>query len=496
MPDDALIPEPGISSLPDVPDELDRPRIGVDEWVAAAEGRTHRTRLQREFDRIPKPALFAAFAVVAALLPALTSNQYIIRVGFDTLLYMLLALGLNIVVGFAGLLDLGYVAFYGIGAYSFAMLSSPKFGIHFATPLAILIVVVGTVIVGFLVGLPSRRLVGDYLAIVTLFFGQLFVTVYQNGNRVSLLGIGHHYFDATGGPNGMVNIDQFHLFGSQINSVTGYFYAALIAFLVVMAALYAVSQSRTGRAWRSLREDPLAAELMGMPVNRLKLIAFAMGAGVAGLTGTLFAALNTGVFSADFDVPLLITIYAMVILGGAGSLAGAILGAIVVNVTLEVLRTPDHSTWIFYLAIVAGLAAKLRPWRWLGGVVAGMVAFGFAVHAVAHAIHASWTTGTVSGAGWLGDHLVHWVIVPASPGQVGKYSFVLLIAAVTALTTTRGWVQKVALIPVLYLTAFVWENELVNEPSITRLILLGAILIVLMNARPQGLLGTSRVEIA
>ena len=88
------------------------------------------------------------------------------------------------------------------------------------------------------------------------------------------------------------------------------------------------------------------------------------------------------------------------------------------------------------------------------------------------------------------------MIVPASPGQAGKYSFVLLIAAVTALTTTRGWVQKLALIPVLYLTVFVWENELVNEPSITRLILLGAILIVLMNARPQGLLGTSRVEIA
>ena len=499
MPDDALIPESGISPVPDVPDELDRPRIGVDEWVAAAEGRTERTRLQREFDRIPKPLLFTAFAVVAALLPFLTSNQYVIRVGFDTLLYMLLALGLNVVVGFAGLLDLGYVAFYGVGAYSYAMLASPKFGIHFATPLAILVVVAGTVCAyPKLTPVPFREdeLWNGYPEETNAPYGVAKKSVLVGAQAYrEQYGLTRPY-DVTGGPNGIANVDPFHAFGHSLHTVTGYFYVALIAFVVVMAALYALSESRTGRAWRSLREDPLAAELMGMPVNRLKLVAFAIGAGVAGLTGTLFAALNTGVFSTDFDVPLLITIYAMVILGGAGSLAGAILGAIVVNVTLEVLRTPDHSTWVFYIAILVGLAVKLRPLRWLAVVLAGTAAFGFAAHAVAHAIDASWTAGTVGGAGWLGDHLVHWVIVPASPGQTGKYAFVLLIAGVTALTVLRGWAQKLALIPVLYLTAFVWENELVNEPSITRLILLGAILIVLMNARPQGLLGTSRVEIA
>ena len=136
--------------------------------------------------------------------------------------------------------------------------------------------------------------------------------------------------------------------------------------------------------------------MMGMPVNRLKLYAFAFGAGVAGLTGTLFASLNTAVFSSDFDTPLLITIYAIVILGGAGSLGGVILGALVVNVSLEVLRTPNHATWMFFMLIIATLLAKLRPWRVLGGGGRRRrSSFGFAVHAIVGAI---WPT-SVEGQG-------------------------------------------------------------------------------------------------
>ena len=142
---------------------------------------------------------------------------------------------------------------------------------------------------------------------------------------------------------------------------------------MLLAAVYLVNTSRTGRAWRSLREDSLAAEMMGMPVNRLRLLAFACGAGVAGLTGTLFASLNTAVFAADFDVPLLITVYAMLILGGAGSLGGVILGALVVNVSLEALRTPNHATWIVFVLVLGTLIAKLRPWQWLVGVLVGTV---------------------------------------------------------------------------------------------------------------------------
>jgi len=112
------------------PDEKQVPKVGVDAWVATHAERVHRTRLEAELARVPRPAFYAAFAVIAALLPLVTSNGYYIRVGFDTLLYMMLALGLNIAVGYAGLLDLGYVAFYGFGAYVYAMLSSPHFGLH------------------------------------------------------------------------------------------------------------------------------------------------------------------------------------------------------------------------------------------------------------------------------------------------------------------------------------------------------------------------------
>src|SRR3954471_3295027 len=217
-------PTPG--SDPSGP-EPPAPRIGVDEWVASQEGRREGRsgfagQARERLERIPHPALFALFGVAAATLPLWTNNDYVIRVGFDTLLYMLLALGLNITVGYAGMLDLGYIAFYGFGAYLYAMLASDKFGQHWPTAAIFPVVVILTMILGFVVALPSRRLVGDYLAIVTLFFGQLFVTVTNNGNRISFLGLTRGY-DLTGGPNGIANIDPFHLFGHRLESLTSYF---------------------------------------------------------------------------------------------------------------------------------------------------------------------------------------------------------------------------------------------------------------------------------
>jgi branched-chain amino acid transport system permease protein len=475
------------------------PRVGVDDWVASHEERREvRTgvlgRIQTELERLPRPAFYLGFGIAAAFLPLITSNGYIVRVGFDTLLYMLLALGLNITVGYAGLLDLGYVAFYGFGAFGYAMLASPHFGLHWDTLLVIPVVVVATAILGLLVALPSRRLVGDYLAIVTLFFLQFFITIYQNGNHISVLGFTRGY-DVTGGPNGIPNVDNFDLGGLKISSLTGYFYAALGVFMLALFVVYLVDQSRTGRAWKSLREDPLAAELMGIPVNRLKLVAFAFGAAIAGLTGTLFAGLNTAVFSADFDVPTLIIVYAMLILGGAGSLGGVILGALVVNVSLEVLRTPGHATWIFYVVLLATLLARVRPWRWLAVVIGGTVGLGYAVHAIVSSIWSDSVGGQTSVGGTLGSFLQGWVLHPTNPKTVGNVTFVILVLAILGLTLLHGWQRLLAMIPTLCLAAFVWENRLVVEPSITRLILLGVILIVLMNARPQGLLGTTRVEI-
>jgi branched-chain amino acid transport system permease protein len=481
-------------AAPEGKEEGQSPRIGVDEWVASHETLRQLGRLQKELERIPRPGFYLAFAIGAAILPLVTSDGYIIRVGFDTLLYMLLALGLNIVVGYAGLLDLGYVAFYGFGAYGYAMLASPKFGLHWSTLAIVPVVMIATAILGLLVALPSRRLLGDYLAIVTLFFGQLFVTVYQNGQAMSFLGFTRQY-DVTGGPNGIPGVDNWHALGLTITSLRGYFYAALIVFVIALGAVYLVDESRTGRAWKSLREDSLAAEMMGMPVNRLKLIAFAFGAAIAGLAGTLFAALNTAVFAADFDVPTLIIVYAMLILGGAGSLGGVILGALVVNVSLEVLRTPDHATWVFYGLLFVTLLVKLRPWRVLAAVLGGTIALGYVAHAISSAVWSRGVHGTASVGGWFGNGLEGWVLHPSDPQMIGNVAFVVLVLAVLWVTTLDGWAQKAALVPTLYLTAFVWENRLVVEPSITRLILVGVILIVLMNARPQGLLGSARVEI-
>jgi ABC-type branched-subunit amino acid transport system permease subunit len=485
-----------INPIPARPDEAqEAPRIGVDDWVASHEGRREGAgRVRRELERVPRPAFYLGFGVAAAFVPLFTSNDYIVRVGFDTLLYMLLALGLNIVVGYAGLLDLGYVAFYGFGAYSYAMLASPKFGLHWDTVLIIPVVMVATAILGFLVALPSRRLIGDYLAIVTLFVLQLFVTVYQNGNQISVLGFTRKY-DVTGGPNGIPDVDNYDILGWHVTTVRQYYYVALVIFLLMLMCVYLVDRSRTGRAWKSLREDPLAAELMGIPVNRLKLIAFACGAAIAGLTGTLFAGLNTAVFAADFDVPTLIIVYAMLILGGAGSLGGVIVGALVVNVSLEVLRTPGHATWIFYLALAAAVLWRVRPWRWLALVVGGTVAFGYVVHAIVDSAWPRGTEGTSALSGWLGEGLNGWALHPGNPRYIGNIAFVLLVLAILALTLMEGWSRWLALIPTLYLASFVWENRLVVEPSITRLILIGVILIVLMNARPQGLFGTARVEI-
>jgi branched-chain amino acid transport system permease protein len=487
------------TDLPERPDVRNRPRVGVDEWVAQVEGRRERGRgvaglWARLWEPLPPAVQLALFVVPVAFLPVFMGENNLSRFGVFTLLYLLLGLGLNIVVGFAGLLDLGYVAFFGFGAYMYGILASPHFGNHWQAELAIPVVTVTTAVVGLLVGLPSRRLLGDYLAIVTLFFGQAFVVFVNNANRIDFPHFGH--VDLTGGANGLDNIDQLNLFGYELHSRTQYFYFLLGCFVVLMAALYFANESRTGRAWRALREDPLAAEAMSIPVNRLKLLAFMFGAAIAGFTGSIYGAVQTGAFPGDYDVGLLITIYAIVILGGTGSLAGVVLGAIVVNSVPEILRNSEQARWLFYGAILLTLVAKLRPWRVLAAVVASLVALGFAAHAVADAAWPRLTAGSAEGAGHLSGAIESWMLLPSHPEKIANYAYVILIAAVLLCTQLRGVRRLVALVPTLYLAAFVWENRLIEEAAgATRLILLGALLIALMNARPQGLLGTSRVEI-
>jgi branched-chain amino acid transport system permease protein len=511
--------------------ETSGPAIGADEWVARSGERAEQRggvagRVQRLYDRMPKPAVFALAVLLAALIPLLTAQTdndiYFLRVGTVALVFALLALGLNVAVGFAGLLDLGYIAYYGIGAYGYAFLSSEKFGIHWQAWLVLPLVVAVSALLGFLLALPSRRLVGDYLAIVTLFFGQIFYIIATQGYRISFLGLNKDLgfdranWDLTGGPNGIANVDRLGIFGLEASSERAYFYITLSAVVVVFAALALANRSRTGRAWRALHDDALAAQAMSMPVNWLKLLAVALGAAVAALAGTINAALLQGAFPDDYNTQVLIIIYAMVILGGAGSLTGAVLGAFVVSVLmLEGLRpqTPigdftGNGRWVFYAGILVVLVAVIRPWRRLAAILAGIVAFGVVVHAIVAVTTERGTDGLLntgpdeySDGGPLGWLIRHWLALPAGTSEEGSrawfnFAFVGLIALVLTLTLVHGWVRDALIVPTVWLAGFVWETRLAQETSgPTRFLLLGAILIGLMIARPQGLLGKPRVEI-
>ncbi len=475
------------------------PAVGKDEWVARhAERRVMppgplRT-IEDRLRRVSWWVWLVLFLAAFSLLPVFETSGYVRRVGFDTVLYMLLALGLNVVVGWGGLLDLGYVAFYGIGAYAYAMLDSDKFGVHLPTLVSVPLVVLIGAVAGLLLALPSRRLTGDYLAIVTLFFLQLFQTLTTNGDSA----FGHNL---TGGPNGIERIDPFSLFGHQLPVqhqgvfAVSYLYVALGFFAVVFVALRLVNQSRTGRAWRSLREDPLAAEAMGMPVNWLKLLSFSFGAAVAALTGTLFAALSASVFPLTFYFVLLITVYTMVILGGSGSQAGVVAGALIIGPLLEALRDPGKSRALFVAALLGGLVLmSVRRSRAIAAVAVATLVLGFVVHEVASALHSSWVVGEKQG-GFAGV-FDHWVVAPAHlAGWISPTSYIGAIAAVLLVTLVRGRLRLVLLVPTIYLAAFVWENVMLANPEPARYIVLGLILIALMILRPNGLLGERRVEI-
>ncbi len=486
-----------IPDLPAPPDARDRPRVGVDEWVARAEERAQGPAglaglTRRLGSAVPPPARLALFIAVAATLPFWMNRGDLFSYGIFTLLYALLGLGLNVVVGYAGLLDLGYVAFFGFGAYFYAELSSDQYGIHWPAAASIPVVVVATALLGLVLGIPSRRLLGDYLAIVTLFFGQAFV-VFVNVGNPTVAGKG-----LTGGPNGLADIDPLDFFGYELTTRKQEYYFLLLAVVVVLAGLHLLSESRTGRAWRALREDPLAAEAMSIPVNRLKLMAFAFGAGIAGLAGCVFAAVLTAVTSGNFDVPILITIYAIIILGGLGSLTGVVLGAVVINVSFQFLapeNPQNNARLLFYAVLLLLLVLHLRPWWRLAAVIGAIIGLGVAVQAFVDAVAPSWTGGPVVEGGRLAGGIQNWVVIPTGHGRFADFAYVGLVVATLILTRLRGRWRTAALVPAVYLAAIVWENSFVEQPAVARWILFGSLLVALMTVRPQGLLGTPRVEI-
>jgi branched-chain amino acid transport system permease protein len=284
-------------------------------------GRAHAARWQG-----PAALGLGALALVA---PLVVPNDYWIGVMARICLYTTLALGLNIVVGFAGLLDLGYVAFFGIGSYVYAFLASPHFGVHLPFLLALPISVVVTAISGILIGAPTLRLRGDYLAIVTLGFGEITYLLLINLDRP---------VNITGGPSGIVGIDPPAFAGLVATRNSQYYYMFLAALAVALVASARLRDSRIGWAWQAIREDELAARAMGINTTVAKLQAFAMGASFAGVGGSLLASWQRSVFPDNFLFTESINILAMVILGGMGNLLGVVLGATLVVALPEIFR--------------------------------------------------------------------------------------------------------------------------------------------------------------
>ncbi|MGH3266148.1 MAG: branched-chain amino acid ABC transporter permease, partial [Trebonia sp.] len=417
-------------------------------------------------------------------------NGNIMTVAVTCLIYAILSMGLNISAGWAGLLDLGYIAFFGFGAYGYALFSSSALGsggtggVHLPAIASFAVVLVAAGVFGLLIGLATLRVSGDYLAIVTLFVGEAFMEAVNNVDPGTL-----------GGVNGLYGLDPVHSFGISITSTDGYFFLALGCTAILMGLLHWLDESRTGRAWRAIREDELAAEAMTVPTSALKVMAIVFGAVVGALAGVIFAGQQDSVFPTDFTEEILILIYACLVFGGSGSIAGAVAGAIVVIAGEQLVSSPTDAGWLFYGLIALGLVMALRPWWKLLGVVVGTVAFGIVARLVVGAISASAVAGHAGSAGLIG-HLVNgWVIVPANATGYGNALFVAMIGLVFVLMRSSARVRPWLLPPTLYLSACCWESRLVVNPAITAQILIGAILIAMMIARPQGLFGTMRVEV-
>ncbi len=314
--------------------------------------------------KFAKLVVFLIAAVALAALPLLlqaTGSNSWVRIVDVALLYVLLALGLNIVVGHAGLLDLGFIAFFAVGAYMYGLLASPHLtdtfvylketfpnGLHMNFWLVMVMAGVLAGITGLILGFPVLKLRGDYLAIVTLGFGEIV--------RIFMLNLDRP-INITNGPKGITNVDAVKVFGHDMSqrltvslgdwsytfqSVTLYYY--LILFFVVAAIVisYRLQDSRIGRAWMAIREDEIAAKAMGLNTRNLKLAAFGMSATFGGVAGVLFASFMRGVYPESFILMESVMIVAMVVLGGLGHIPGVILGALVLAGLPELLRHVAH----------------------------------------------------------------------------------------------------------------------------------------------------------
>ncbi|MEA3156442.1 MAG: branched-chain amino acid transport system permease protein [Betaproteobacteria bacterium] len=282
----------------------------------------------------------AALLIAAPFLIEAALGRAWVRIIDIALLFVMLALGLNIVVGYAGLLDLGYIAFFAVGAYTYALLASPQFDLHWSFLALLPIGALVAAFFGVLLGAPTLRLRGDYLAIVTLGFGEIVRIFLNNLNRP---------YNITNGPQGITLIDPLHIAGANlaktqtvagvtIPSLHSYYFVFLVCALIAAFISVRLENSRIGRAWIAIREDELAAAAMGINTRNVKLLAFAMGATFGGVAGGLFASFQGFISPESFTLLDSIMVLCMVVLGGMGNVAGVVLGAVLLTALPEALR--------------------------------------------------------------------------------------------------------------------------------------------------------------
>ena len=296
-----------------------------------------------KFQAWRRPALGVALVALALLaLPFVLAGAGTtwVRVTNLAILFMFLSLGLNIVVGFAGLLDLGYIAFYAVGAYVYALLASPHFNIHWPFWVILPLGALVAALFGVLLGAPTLKLRGDYLAIVTLGFGEI-VRIFLNNLGAPV--------NITNGPRGVARIDAVSIgelsfartdtfLGLAFSGPIKYYYLLLLMLIAVIFINLRLQNSRIGRAWEAVREDEIAARAMGIDTRNLKLLAFAMGASFGGVAGGMFSAIQGFISPESFVLVESIMVVSMVVLGGMGNIWGVILGAVLLSFVPEILR--------------------------------------------------------------------------------------------------------------------------------------------------------------
>lgn len=303
----------------------------------------------RAAPRVSRPiALLVLALIVSLILVTPFLPNYYIRVANSLLIYVLLGIGLNIVIGYAGLLDLGFVAFYAVGAYSYALLASSQLGLHLPL-LAILPIAVSLgVLAGVLLGIPVLKLRGDYLAIVTLGFGEIIRILINNLGAV------------TGGPKGVARLDKASIAGLEIARPVEIYWLLVVVVLVAGLLVWRLERSILGKAWAAIREDQDAARGIGINTTNAKLAAFATSAAIGSIAGVIFAASQRFVSPESFSLQESVLIVLMIVIGGIGNILGIVAGAAILILLPEVLR--EFAEWrVLFLGILMIVLIIARP---------------------------------------------------------------------------------------------------------------------------------------